>query len=196
MQIERALLGVKTLGPGSRFALWVNGCHRRCPGCVSVRLQLPQPRNERAVEAFLESFDFSDTDGVTVSGGEPFNQPAELRKLVRWFRARGMEDILVYTGFTLEELRAIGSDCIDEILRSIAVLIDGPYVQALNSGKGNIKGSDNQRVLFMNEKFRPAYEAYMRSERKMQEFALGGMRVAVGIPDAEFIRKFKADKED
>ena len=196
MQIERGVLGVKTLGPGNRFALWVNGCHRRCPGCVSVRLQLPRPGNEQPVEEFLSGFDFSQTDGATVSGGEPFNQPEELLKLVRWFRARGMEDILVYTGFTLEELRGMGSETVDEVLRSIAVLIDGPYVRALDTGEGNLKGSDNQRILIFNEKFRPAYEAYERRERNMQEFLLDNVQLAVGIPDAAFIRRFKADEEE
>lgn len=196
MQIERGVLGVKTLGPGNRFALWVNGCHRRCPGCVSVRLQLPRPENEQPVEEFLAGFDFSQTDGVTVSGGEPFNQPEELLKLVRWFRARGIEDILVYTGFTLEELRGLGSGTVDEVLRSVAVLIDGPYMRALDTGRGNLKGSDNQRVLIFNEKFRAAYEAYERQDRNMQEFLLDNVRLAVGIPDAAFIRRFKEDGEE
>ena len=106
MQIERAITGVTTLGPGSRLVVWVNGCPRRCKGCVSPRLQASAPQNERDVIAFLRQFDLSDVDGVTVSGGEPFLQTEELLRMVRYLRGQGVEDILVYTGYTLGELRA------------------------------------------------------------------------------------------
>ena len=196
MQIERAIAGVTTLGPGSRLVVWVNGCPRRCKGCVSPRLQASAPQNERDVIAFLRQFDLSDADGVTVSGGEPFLQTEELWRMVRYLRGQGVEDILVYTGYTLGELRARHDAATDGVLAAISVLIDGPYREEENSGKGNLKGSDNQCVHIFREELRARYEAYSREERAMQEFHFGGYTVAAGIPTAQYIAAFRRDEDN
>ena len=191
MQIERTIMGVRTLGPGNRMAIWVNGCRRNCPGCVSPSLKAFNIRNDVNIERYFAAFDFSEVDGVTISGGEPFEQSRELDSLVTYLNEKGIEDILVYTGYTLEELRAKRSFCIDNVLSSIAVLIDGPYIIEQDRGMGNLKGSDNQKVHFLREKYREVYENYQKSQREMQVFPMGASVVAVGIPDAGFITEFK-----
>lgn len=190
MQIERTLTGIVTLGPGSRLAVWVNGCHRRCKGCVSESLQAVAPENECEVVSHFDQFDLSGIDGVTISGGEPFDQPDGLYETVKYFVERGIADILVYTGFTLEELNEKNDERIAYILQNIAVLIDGPYVQELDSGIGNLKGSDNQRILFLKPEMKPAYDAFYKEDRKMQEFYIGNWVLAVGIPNQKYIEDF------
>ncbi|MGN0813405.1 MAG: 4Fe-4S single cluster domain-containing protein [Candidatus Coproplasma sp.] len=196
MQIERAMQGIRTLGPGERFVLWVNGCFRRCKGCVSQRLQAFNPFNEQDVIEYLSRFDFSGVTGVTLSGGEPFEQYTELCRAVKYFNEQGIEDILIYTGYTIEELRAKKISEIDYVLEHIAVLIDGPYIQKMDSGRGNLKGSDNQRVIVLNPKFRLLYDEYYCDERAMQEIYIGNIILAAGIPDREYISKFKNTKGD
>lgn len=191
MQIERTVCGVTTLGPGNRMAVWVNGCPRSCKGCVSPLLQKSEPLNEREVNAYFSRFAHDGIDGVTVSGGEPFMQTEELEKLVDFMLSRGLEDILVYTGYTLEELRSRDDGYTERVLGKIAVLIDGPYVAEEDTGKGNLKGSDNQRIIVFKDKFKAAYDAYYREERAMQIFNFGNIELAVGIPDSEFIGNFK-----
>ena len=191
MQIERTVCGVTTLGPGSRMAVWVNGCPRRCKGCVSPLLQRPEPCNERDIDEYFSRFDYASIDGVTISGGEPFMQTEELARLVRFLKKRGVEDILVYTGYTIEELRARGDEYTDYVLSAIAVLIDGPYVEEKNTDIGNLRGSDNQRVIFLSDKFKRPYADYADDKRSMQIFGLGNIELAVGIPDKEFVKNFK-----
>lgn len=190
MQIERTVCGVTALGPGMRIAVWVNGCPRRCKRCVSPTLQMPEPRNECEVKSYFSKFDFKSYDGLTVSGGEPFYQAGELEKLVDLALSNGMEDILVYTGYTLEELHAKQDETIERILKKIAVLIDGEYIIELDDGTGNLAGSSNQRVVFLKEKFKPLYDGYYSKARKMQIFELGNYKLAVGIPDRTFIEEF------
>ena len=60
--------------------------------------------------------------------------------------------MLVYTGYTLAELQAREDPVTDQILREIAVLIDGPYVEALNDNRG-IRGSSNQKIYIWKVKF-------------------------------------------
>lgn len=158
---------------------------------MSERLQAPAPENEVEVESFFENFYLDTTDGITISGGEPFEQLSELCKLVEYFSQRGFSDILIYTGYTLEELNGMRDERIGRIFSKISVLIDGPYVKALDTGKGNLKGSDNQRIIFFNPNFREKYAQFYSDERKMQEFYLGNVLLATGIPDGEYIKKFE-----
>ena len=188
------MLGIRTLGPGDRFVIWVNGCHRRCQGCVSQRLQQFNPLNERDVVQYLSQFDLSAVSGVTISGGEPFEQYTDLYKAVEYFNQLGIDDILIYTGYTIEQLQDKRIVEIDYILQHIAVLIDGPYMQQLDSGRGNLKGSDNQRIIFLNPQFEPLYDGYYSDTRAMQEFYIGNYVVAVGIPDKQYIENFKNPK--
>ena len=123
MQIERVIVGVKTLGPGNRLAIWVNGCHRRCPGCVSPRLRRFRVDHERDVKQLLGMLDLSGVDGVTVSGGEPFEQPDGIVEIAEFCKGRGIDDILVYSGYTLEQLRARRDKSTDDALAAISVLI-------------------------------------------------------------------------
>ena len=191
MQIERAVIGVTSLGPGNRLGIWTNGCHRRCKGCVSERLRKPCPENEVSIEEYFDNFYLEIVDGITVSGGEPFDQLSELSLLVDYFHSKGFEDILIYTGFTLEELLDKKDEKIDSIFKKISVLIDGPYIQELDTGKGNLTGSDNQRIIFLKPEFEQKYKEYYSDTRKMQEHHLGNVLLATGIPNGEYIEKFK-----
>lgn len=190
MQIERIVNNVTTLGPGRRLCVWVNGCNRRCQGCVSPELREFAPQNECDIDDVFSAYDYSRIDGVTVSGGEPFEQAEELNRLADFLAARGVKDILVYTGYTVSQLRG-KSAATDEALGKIAVLIDGPYIEQLDDGKGNLKGSANQSVIFLKPQFRRRYEQYRREKREVQIVPLVCGELAVGIPDKEIIDNFK-----
>jgi anaerobic ribonucleoside-triphosphate reductase activating protein len=88
-------------------------------------------------------------DGVTISGGEPFFQPAGLLALVRALRERGCPHLLVYSGYALGALRrrAGREPAVGAVLAAIDVLMDGPYVAARAAGAGQWRGSANQRLL-------------------------------------------------
>ncbi len=193
MRIERAVNYLTSLGPGKRLCIWTNGCPRRCPGCVSERLRIPDEETEVDISEYLEDYNIEAADGVTVSGGEPFMQPSELLRLLRYLRERGASDILVYTGYTLEELRRMGSREVDEALGLISVLIDGPYVEKLDTGRGNLYGSTNQRVIYLDESQREKYEKYIRDERAPEEIIAGNTLISAGIPSREYIQKFKGE---
>lgn len=189
MRIERTLPFVTTLGPGKRLVIWTNGCPRKCVGCVSERLQVINEAKEVDVDSYFLDYDLSVYDGVTISGGDPFMQEEELYKLLTLFKKRGVKDILIYTGYLLEEIKEDKAK--SKCLPYIDVLIDGPYVDSLNDDTDNIKGSSNQRIFFFNEELKDKYLAYMKSERKMEEFRYGNYLVGVGIPTRKYIKDFK-----
>ncbi len=83
--------------------------------------------------------------GVTFSGGEPFAQAEGFARLAKMLKAEGYE-VASYSGYTFEQLLA-GTPAQRELLESLDVLIDGPFVQARRSLQLVFRGSDNQRVL-------------------------------------------------
>jgi anaerobic ribonucleoside-triphosphate reductase activating protein len=154
-------------------------------------LQTPDDSTEVDIYDYFSEYNLSRTDGVTVSGGEPFEQPAELHRLVDYFIRRGVSDILVYTGYTVEELRCMKNPDVDGVLEKISVLIDGPYVVERDNGKGNLMGSDNQRIHYLIPKYKSLYEQYLNDDRLPEEMILGNTFLAVGIPDRDYIEAFE-----
>lgn len=190
MQIERIISDITTLGPGMRLCIWVNGCKRNCVGCVSPRLKEFVPDNDQDIIALLNQFDLSSIDGVTISGGEPFEQVHDLWLLVEHIRKLGIDDILIYTGYTISELLNKNDSEIYKILSNIAVLIDGPYIHELNNDENNLLGSSNQKVIYLNAQYIPIYENYCKKQRSIQEITAGNILIGVGIPTKEYVTNF------
>ena len=190
MRVERIIKGIKTLGPGNRIVIWTNGCHKRCSGCVSERLQKIEESTEIDIIKTLDEFSLKDIDGVTISGGEPFIQITELLNVVNYFLSKNIEDILVYTGYTIEELLKLNDPNVNYILENIAVLIDGEYVKELDDNSSNIKGSSNQKVIFLKKQFENKYASYIKNTRIMETYFIKNLKIGVGIPSIEYIKKF------
>ena len=193
MRVERIITGVKTLGPGNRLVIFTNGCRKRCPGCVSQRLQKFDKRTEIDVIEAIKEFSLANVDGVTISGGEPFIQEKELAKLVRYFNDQSIDDILIYSGYTLKQLQNKNNLDINYVLDNIGVLIDGPYIQDKNDNTGNLKGSSNQSIIFIREGLKEKYDNYFKIERSCQEFTVGNIKIGIGIPTSEYINDFKKE---
>lgn len=91
-------------------------------------------------------------EGITILGGEPFEQPEGVAAIVSQAWANGLST-LVFTGYTYEQLLADKNPYIQKALAHTDVLIDGPYVAALRSFKRPLAGSDNQRFLFLTDRY-------------------------------------------
>ena len=134
-------------GPGIRYALFVQGCPRNCPGCQNPQTHSLDGGIETTVERILSEIDSNPLlDGVTFSGGEPFMQPEPLLELARECRIRDL-NIIIYTGYLWEELIASKNDAWKSLLAETDVLVDGPYVQELRDWKLKFMGSSNQRII-------------------------------------------------
>ncbi len=86
-------------------------------------------------------------DGVTVLGGEPFLQPEGLAALMRELKKRN-HHITLYSGYTIEELRARPEPSVHEALALADILIDGPFVASLTNGANEWRGSTNQQIIY------------------------------------------------
>lgn len=195
IHVERICWPVTNLGPGRRLVAWLQGCTRRCPGCMSPELFHRREESAQTVETFADSLcSFSDGDGVTISGGEPFEQVDALAAVLTAVRRRSDPEVMIYTGFQLEELRARGGACA-AVLAQTDILVDGPFLaEAANTLLW--RGSDNQRLHLLSERAQRHApwigQTYGGRRRLHFQHDGRGHLVIIGIPERGFAEQFGA----
>ena len=134
-------------GPGLRFACFVQGCPHRCPGCHNPSSHDPGGGQELPVEEIARQLLSNPlTDGLTLSGGEPFAQPEPCLQLAQLAHAHRLT-VWTYTGYTLDHLLAQGTSAQLALLRETDVLVDGPFLQSQRTLSLPFRGSANQRLI-------------------------------------------------
>lgn len=140
----------RSLGPGCRYCLWVQGCDHHCEGCISPESHATGGTvvEVEDLAAQIESAAMANhIDGLTISGGEPFLQAEALIELIRLVRAYLPDlNILLFSGRTHAELKddPLGRALLD----SVDMAILGPYEKDKDPGVG-LPGSTNQEVVIM-----------------------------------------------
>ena len=133
-------------GPGIRTTFFCQGCPHHCEGCHNPETWDFGCGTTVPVADLVDVVKSNPLcRGVTFSGGEPFAQAAGFAKLARLLKKEGYE-VASYSGYTFEELLD-GSGDQKELLASIDILIDGPFVLAERSLELVFRGSRNQRIL-------------------------------------------------
>ncbi len=142
-------------GPGRRAVLWVQGCSLGCPGCFNPQTHTftggqyvfvsDLCRRIVALEGSIE--------GITVSGGEPLQQRRPLLALLRRVRWETALSMLVFTGYTWDEVRRMPEA--DGLLACIDVLIAGRYDASQRLAR-QLRGSANKAVHFLTDRYTPS----------------------------------------
>lgn len=149
LHVFRVYHGSVVEGPGRRSVVQVSGCPILCRGC-----SVPQTHRldagallsiSEVVRLVLDPIG-EPRDGVTVLGGEPFMQPDGLVTLLRELKSHN-QHITLYSGYTIEELRARTEASVREVLSLADILIEGRFVAAQSQGAGEWRGSTNQRII-------------------------------------------------
>ncbi len=155
LRIAQQIDDTEAEGPGRRFALWVQGCSLRCPGCCNPEMFGAAGGELVEVAALLARIGAtSGLEGISVLGGEPFEQPGALAELCREVRQKGLS-VMVYTGYRLDELGAQASAEVEALLSQIDLLVDGRFEQALPETRRRWVGSSNQRLHFLSDRYSP-----------------------------------------
>lgn len=141
MQINSILKESRVNGPGNRAVIWVQGCRLHCEDCFNVSAQSYEGGISLTPEQIFERIDCNVVEGITISGGEPFDQGLELKKLLKLAKKSNL-NTLVYTGYLYEKLIHKNHD----ILMLCDYLIDGPFMKDVPS-RCRWAGSGNQRFL-------------------------------------------------
>lgn len=134
-------------GEGFRSALYVSGCTFKCQGCWNQLAQsflFGKPYTLELQRQILEDIDKPYVRGLSILGGEPFQNQDIVLPLVQEFQAMfgNTKDIWCWTGFTLGELQELD----EPLLQYIDVLVDGQFIEAQRDLSLDWRGSRNQTV--------------------------------------------------
>lgn len=139
-------------GPGLRFVCFVQGCPHHCPGCHNPDSHDPAGGVEMTTDEVISRMLSNPlTDGLTLSGGEPFEQAEDCMVIARAAHDHGL-NVWCYTGYTYEHLLRHGTPVQIALLAEVDVLIDGRYEERKRSLALEWRGSSNQRVIDMNRR--------------------------------------------
>jgi len=148
---SRFLAATDAEGPGRRAALWVQGCSVRCPGCFNPQMWAPRggelsSPSEIATRWVAEA-QASGAAGVTLLGGEPFDQAEALSVVAQAFRDAGMS-VMAFSGYSLASLQAWATqrEDIAALLAATDLLCDGPFLQDHPDTRRPWIGSTNQGI--------------------------------------------------
>jgi anaerobic ribonucleoside-triphosphate reductase activating protein len=190
IQLNKAHWPVTVLGPGRRIGLWVQGCSIGCKGCVSQDTWPADPAKAIPVGdlvAWCRRVTQDAFDGVTISGGEPFDQPLALGGLLQglraWRRQAALDfDILCYSGYPLKTLERKHA----KTLALLDAIVPEPYADALPLGS-IWRGSSNQPLVLLSDRGRARYAKYVSmatgTDKRMQVAVEGGRVWMIGIPE-------------
>ena len=141
-------------GVGIRTSVFVSGCSNKCKGCFNQELwdkDYGQEFTDETIKEILDSIDKPYIDGLSILGGDPleYYNLQMVDKLIVEFRKRfGFnKSIWMWTGYLLEDI--INDDRRWEVVRKLDYLVDGPFIQRKKNLKLKYRGSENQRIIDM-----------------------------------------------
>jgi anaerobic ribonucleoside-triphosphate reductase activating protein len=186
---------VYALGPGRRVGLWTRGCSIRCEGCVSGDAWSfggSEPADVDELSGRIRDiFKNESPDGLSISGGEPFDQSAPLIRLLRNLSVSGIRDILIFTGYRIGDITARHA----EISELAAAVVDGPFEKG-NDTEACWKGSANQTLTLFRPEFAERYSRWIAAKKgRLQIFSDERGVFVIGVPRQKDVQKIREWRE-
>lgn len=135
-------------GPGIRTTIFVTGCTHKCHNCFNEEYQdfdFGDPWTPKETDEVIEDLKLDEVKGLTILGGEPFQNEVDLLQVLRDIKKEVQKDIWIFSGYTYEEI--LKDDNKKKLLEECDVLVDGRFVEALKDLSLRFRGSSNQRII-------------------------------------------------
>ncbi len=153
LRVARWLPRSAANGPGERFVVWVQGCTLRCPGCWNPDTWSTGGGRPVTVAELLALYRATPgLEGLTLSGGEPFQQAAPAAALAEAVRRAG-GSVMIFTGYPLDALTAPDHR---RLLAAADLVVAGPYDRARPTRERGWLASTNQRLHVLGDRYTPA----------------------------------------
>jgi anaerobic ribonucleoside-triphosphate reductase activating protein len=181
IQIAQIVPCTEAEGPGKRFALWLQGCPLRCPGCCNPEMLPFDGGKTMTIADVLHQIDEARAiEGITLLGGEPFAHATGAALLCEEVRRRGLT-VMIFSGYTLEEIASMPEPAVGALLAYTDILVDGRYVREEPDTRRRWIGSRNQRIHFLTDRYRADDPCWRKSNTL--EIRLQGAEVTInGFP--------------
>lgn len=179
--------GSRVNGPGLRAVVWVQGCTIGCPGCFNPQThahavrQLVDPQKLASDLCALPEL-----DGITLSGGEPFEQAAAGARFAEQVRAHG-RTLMVFTGYPYKLLAGSPLPEVQRLLHAVDLLVAGPYLRARTTQPVDWRASANQELHVLTERGALALKQHRADSPCIEAAADGCGLVWSGFPASDDI---------
>jgi anaerobic ribonucleoside-triphosphate reductase activating protein len=184
INVARWVARSRANGPGERFVLWVQGCALACPGCWNPDTWTTAPRALLSADELCDLvLGTTGIEGVTFTGGEPFQQARLLAPVAERLRAAGLS-VMTFTGHELDELRGTAAHA---LLAACDIVVTGRFVLAERDTSLLWRGSRNQRVHLAGDRY---HASILRDAEQVIELhiAASGAVHATGFPPDDLVR--------
>jgi len=148
-----------TNGPGWRISFWVQGCSICCTdSCLNPKFQSSVGGYLCDVEDFIQALEdikrnsYYQIEGITALGGEPTDQSEAVGLIFKGAKELDLSTML-YSGHTIENLKLISNNAIQLLLDYTDILVDGPFEGKLYDGSLAWRGSENQRIYCLSNRY-------------------------------------------
>ena len=161
-------------GPGVRAVIWVQGCTIGCAGCYSA------PTHPHSSNSLVEPSEvvewirsIPDIEGITISGGEPFEQAAVLVDIIgRMKRVRPELTVFIFSGHEYQTLLQSEEKSVRELIQHSDMLSTGPYIAKLRDQALLWRGSSNQELHYITQRYHPSMEETWLEDSPTEEYAI------------------------
>ena len=139
-------------GPGLRTSIYCSGCYHHCKGCHNPQTWDLFAGKQIDIEDLLDLVkDEKWSDGVTFTGGDPLYQVEAFTELAKRIKEETNKDIWLYTGYTMSKI--LNEPRLSQILRYVDYVVDGPFVEELRDIDLKFRGSSNQTIYKIDNRF-------------------------------------------
>lgn len=136
--------GTSVDGPGLRTSIYLAGCNHHCSGCHNPASWDPRGGEDRTLDELMQVIAYNEAP-VTLSGGDPLQQPDGTRALIHRIKTELGYNVWCYTGYTWEQI--VNDPKLLSVVRELDVLVDGPFLMAERDISLRFCGSRNQRLI-------------------------------------------------
>ena len=152
LNINQIIKYSRALGPGIRAGIWLQGCQKNCPDCINPDTHDLSARHLVQTSSLFDwTSSLEGIEGVTISGGEPLLQAQALTTYLTMVQKAGLS-VILYTGYSHNDILTRGSAGQKSILAYIDILIDGSFNKEF-AVSFRLKGSKNQNYIFLSDRY-------------------------------------------
>lgn len=144
LRVLHIVEGTSVDGPGLRTSIYLAGCNHHCPGCHNPQSWDFKGGEERTLDELMAVIAYNEAP-VTLSGGDPLQQPEGTRVLIHRIKQELGYNVWCYTGYTWEEI--VADAALLDVVRELDVLVEGPFIEAERDTTLHFRGSRNQRLI-------------------------------------------------
>jgi len=175
--------GSDIYGPGNRYVIWLQGCTLGCKGCWNTDMWPHKKKHLIERENLLsEILSLEDIVGVTILGGEPLQQYENTLWLLKKLNKTEL-DCMLYSGYNYSEI--VTNTSHSEVFKLVDIIITGRYEVKLRDTSLRWRGSSNQEIHFLTEKYKTQdFDECNQIEIHIGEF--GDVDI-LGYPTEEFL---------